>query len=255
MKISIALKLFFLTLLTSSLAFADKAKLGKALGGQLKNQQNAAQSQKKVDGVDDKTQDLLREYRLVLRKIESTKIYNEQLQKLIQNQEDEKVSIRNQIDDVNVTNQEIVPLMLSMVQNFRKLVTDDVPFLVDERRNRAGELEGMMNRADVSTSEKFRRIMDAYQIENDYGRTIEAYRSVVVKDGKDLTVDFLRVGRLSFIYQTLDGANQAIWNHQKKEWLELGSDYRRPVREALRVARKQTAPDILSLPVYLVESK
>jgi hypothetical protein len=41
----------------------------------------------------------------------------------------------------------------------------------------------MMTRADVTNAEKFRRIMEAYQIENDYGNTIEAYRANIELEG------------------------------------------------------------------------
>jgi hypothetical protein len=250
--------ILFIPLLTLFLALgakADRAKLGQALSGQLETAAIARGGQVVVDHIDDKTQELLREYRLTLKKIESTKIYNQQLLKLLQNQEEEKVSLREQTEQVNVTSQEIVPLMLTMVSTFDELVKTDAPFLKEERRKRSEELQALMGRADVTTSEKFRRIMEAYQIENEYGRTLEAYRGVLTKNDQPVTVDFLRVGRLSLVYQTLDGKEQGVWDHAAKKWVDLEGEYRRPLRDALRVARKQAAPNILTIPLVLAEMK
>ncbi len=235
---------------------AQREKLGKAIGEQLKSDQQAQEGQKQVDQIDAKTQELLDEYRIVLRKIENTQIYNEQLEKLIVSQEEEKVSIAEQIDSVNVTNQEIVPLMISMVQTFSDFIEADIPFLAEERARRAKSLEKMMNRADVSTSEKFRRIMEAYQVENEYGRTIEAYRDKITDSkGQSKTVDILRIGRLSLLYQSLDGKEQGLWDETQKQWVALGRSARKKIRDALRVARKQAAPDMLMIPLLISEKE
>ena len=52
----------------------------------------------------------------------------------------------------------------------------------------------MMDRADVAVSEKFSQVLRAYQIENDYGRTLEAYSDTISIAGVDRKVDVLKVG-------------------------------------------------------------
>ena len=107
----------------------------------------------------------------------------------------------------------------------------------------------MITRADVTNAEKFRRIIEAYQIENDYGNTIEAYRANIELAGKISSVDFLRLGRVALYYQRLDGSETGFWNNTEQRWEELPSEYRNPVRQGLRIARKEAAPDLLTLPV------
>jgi hypothetical protein len=107
----------------------------------------------------------------------------------------------------------------------------------------------MMGRADVTTSEKFRRIMEAYQIENEYGRTIEAYRASLVAGGRESTVDFLRFGRIALLYQTLDGLEAGVWDQTNGRWEPLNSGYRSAIRAGLKIARKQAAPDLIRLPL------
>lgn len=230
-------------------ANAQEAKLKNTQGAQMKVDAAARASQERVTKTADQTKTIVDEYRATLRKIENTKVYNEQLRKLIASQESEMVSMRAQIEDIKNTNKEIFPLMLRMISNMDEFIKLDVPFLPEERSRRLAQIKEVMDNAKVSTSEKFRRVIEAYQIENEYGRTIEAYRGLQNVDGKELTVDFLRVGRISLVYQTLDGKQQGFWNQKDRKWEELSSSYRKSIQQGLKMARKQAAPNLMTLPV------
>jgi hypothetical protein len=91
--------------------------------------------------------------------------------------------------------------------------------------------------------------MEAYQIENEFGRTIEAYRGTLQVEGKEITVDFLRFGRIALVYQSLDESMAGTWNKQEKKWESLDSSYRSAIRQGMRIARKQAAPDLIRLPL------
>jgi hypothetical protein len=129
--------------------------------------------------------------------------------------------------------------------------------LPSERTKRVEDLKTMMNRADIAVSEKFRRVLEAYQIEVDYGRTIEAYSGVLPIEGKQMDVDFLRIGRVSLVYQTRDGSRLGQWQQSstgsslegRGQWQSLSQDYRLGINKALRIARKQLAPDLILVPV------
>jgi TolA-binding protein len=241
-----------LTTLTLALWFGASALASTT--SQVMNEQSAANkeardSQGRVDNLDDETRRLLDEYASVLSRTENMRVYNQQLQRYINSQEEEKVSIRRQIEQVTETNHGIVPLMIRMLDSLEQFVALDVPFLNDERKDRLTDLRSMMDRADVSTSEKYRRILEAFQIENEYGRTIEVYRGPITVGGNEMTVDFLRIGRVALMYQTLDGRSQAYWNDTKKAWEPLSSSYSRPIRDGIRIARQQAAPDLIKIPV------
>jgi hypothetical protein len=112
-----------------------------------------------------------------------------------------------------------------------------------------------MERADVSMAEKFRSLTEAFQIENDFGRTIEAYQGTLVLDGATLEVSFLRLGRIGLYYQTGDASVTGRWNPETRDWEKLsGGEARNQVRQGLRMARKQVAPDLLLLPVEAPEA-
>jgi hypothetical protein len=161
--------------------------------------------------------------------------------------------LQSAIQDVSVIERQITPLMIRMIEGLNQFIALDVPFLPEERQKRLAELQNMMERADVAPSEKFRRVMEAYQIEMDYGRTLEAYSGLHTVKGQERDVDFLRVGRTALIFQTRDGSALGIWNKQSKQWDALPDSYRAEVSKALRMAKKQLAPDLLSLPVAVTD--
>jgi len=203
-----------------------------------------ADSQKRVDKLADEKQDLADQYRNTLRESDSLKLYLEQLRAQLKSQEEEMDSVRGEIREISRTNIEILPLMQDMLATLSQFVDLDMPFLSDERHERVKKLQDMMPRADVTVSEKFRRIVEAYQIEIDYGRTIESYTGNL--KGKD--VAFLRVGRVGLLYQTPDGKDTGYWDGTRKDWVADNS-YADGVKEGLKVARKQTSPDLLIVPV------
>jgi len=224
-------------------AFADSAlsSISNASGQWLVAQ---VDSQKRVDKLADQRDSMADEYRNTLRESDSLKLYLEQLRSQLKSQEEEMDSIRGEQRDISRTNVEILPLMQDMLSTLGQFVDLDMPFLLDERHERIKKLNDMMPRADVTVSEKFRRIVEAYQIEIDYGRTIESYTASL--SGKD--VAFLRVGRVALLYQTPDGKETGYWDRTKKDWVADNS-YTDGVKEGLKVARKQTAPDLLIVPV------
>ncbi|PIE40799.1 MAG: hypothetical protein CSA49_06610 [Gammaproteobacteria bacterium] len=211
---------------------------------------SSARSQQRINRLDDEARQLLEQYRVVTRQTENLQVYNQQLQILIKSQLQEMQSIQQQIEEIEVTQQEITPLMLRMVDSLEQFIALDVPFLPTERQQRLEKLKVTLNRADVSVSEKFRQVIEAYQIENDYGRTIEAYRAELKgPQGDARTVDFLRIGRVALYYQTLDGTEMGVWDKLSGQWQPLDSQYRSAINKGLRIARKQAAPDLLVLPV------
>ncbi len=210
-------------------------------------------SQERIEKLSDATDDLLTLYQSALRQKESLRTYNRQLEALIVAQESERASLVEQTDRVELVSREVTPLMLRMIEALDSFVALDVPFLEEERENRILDLRKLMHRADVTEAEKYRRLMEAYQIENEYGRTIEAYRSILVMDDRELTVNFLRVGRIALVYQSLDESEAGVWNQKSRRWESLDGSFRTAIRQGLRIARKQAAPDLILLPLLAAQ--
>jgi len=197
---------------------------------------------------------LLAQYRAVSRQTAALTIYNRHLRDLLASQAQEKTSLEQQLKDIEVTKQEIVPLILHMLDSLEQFVRMDLPFLPEERQQRLAQLKALVVRPDSTEAEKFRRLMEAFQVENEYGNTIEAYKGNIVLNGTTSSVNFLRLGRVALYYQRLDGSETGFWNKEEKRWQTLPADYRNAIRDGLRIARKETAPDLLTLPVPAPEA-
>ena len=210
---------------------------------------NSKGSQAVVSDLSDETQDLLGQYRLVLQQIDRLIAYNDYVERLIVDQEAQIKDIREQLDQFALIERGIVPLMLDSIDTLDKFIDLDVPFLLEERKSRVARLRMIMNLSDVTVSEKYRQIMDAYQIETTYGRDIEAYTGLLEIGGISRQVDFLRIGRTSLTYQTPDQEETGFWNKQNKQWEKLPNKYQNYVTQGLRVARKQVTPNLLELPI------
>jgi hypothetical protein len=154
------------------------------------------------------------------------------------------------MDNVALIERQIVPMMTRMIDSLEDFIELDTPFLLEERTERIGRLRDMMERSDVTAAEKFRQVIEAYQIENDYGRTIEAYKGTVDIDGREQEVDFLRIGRVSLAYQSIGGQHTGAWDPESQSFVSLPPEtYKSNVAQGIRIARKQVAPDLLIVPV------
>ncbi len=222
--------------------------LDRVVEGQMAIDEASRASQQRVNEIDDEASSLLSEYRRAIADAESFTSYASQLELQVQSQNEEMASMNRQLEEVEKTSREVGPLMERMLDTLAEFVALDVPFLLDERRDRVARLKEMMGRADVTISEKYRRIIEAYQVEMDYGRTVEAFEAKL-EDGPDArTVQFLRIGRVGLLYQTLDGEETGYWDVTKKGWV-VDDSYEESFKEGLAVARKTRAPELLVIPV------
>jgi hypothetical protein len=141
-----------------------------------------------------------------------------------------------------------------MIEGLDQFVALDVPFLLEQRETRVAMLRELMERDDVSVAEKFRKVTEAYQIENEYGSTIESYKATLTIDGAKREVDFLRVGRISLMYQSQDGKLSGAWDQPSRQWHALGNEYKNQIKFGLQIAKKQVAPDLVLIPVHAPEA-
>jgi hypothetical protein len=222
--------------------------LDEAAGEQSAANGEANASQERVNQLDDETQRLLVRYRTAVGEKESIEDYSKQLRLQIQSQEEDIASIERQLAEVETTAREVMPLTRKMLDTLEEFVELDMPILIEERRKRIAGLRAIMNRADISLSEKYRRVLEAYQIEMEYGRTIEAYDGHIGEGEDERTVQFLRLGRVALMYQTLDGHETGYWDANSRSWV-VDDQYRGPFKSGLGVARKLTAPDVIEAPI------
>lgn len=230
-------------------SIASAQDVDAVLSGEQQRVQLAQANQDQVDGIVDQTQKLLQQYRQVVKEVEGLQVYNTLLERQIANQKQQMTDLNNSIDQVTVIQRQIVPLMTRMIDGLAQFVDLDVPFLLDERHDRVQRLRDLLDRSDVSVAEKFRNVMQAWQIENDYGRTIESYSGTLQVEGSERAVDFLRVGRVALLFQTPDQSITGMYDKKTRKFVTVDDSYRNRVRAGLQMAKQQIAPDLLILPM------
>ncbi|MCO4798219.1 MAG: DUF3450 domain-containing protein [Colwelliaceae bacterium] len=224
-------------------------ELTKVVNAGDKINKTANASQKKVDNISEQIQSKLQQFKVVNKEIDGLNVYNRQMQAQLNNQLIELEQLATSMEQVSIIERQISPLMARMIDTLVSFVSLDVPFLPEERNKRTADLQKLLEQADVSVAEKFRRVLEAYQVEVDYGRTIEVYSGTQIIDGVERDVDFLRIGRVSFVYQSRDGQKMGMWEQQSQSWKPLPADYRSDINKAMRIARKQLAPDLIIVPI------
>lgn len=246
-----------LLLSTLGAIFAAEMVAGQAVdqivAAETRRIQMAQASQDQIDGIVEETRSVAEEYRAVMKEVDGLLVYNTLLDRQIEDQNTELSNLRTSIDQVQLIERQILPLLTRMIDGLDQFVALDVPFLMDERVDRVENLTALLERADVTAAEKFRVVMEAWQIENDYARTIYTYTDELDINGTAREVDVLQVGRVALVYQTADGAESGAWNQRTRSWESVGDEFRNPIRQGIRLARNQIAPDLLLLPLAAPE--
>ncbi|MFK7885892.1 MAG: DUF3450 domain-containing protein [Gammaproteobacteria bacterium] len=241
---------------TAGVAHAQEGTLRQALSVSTGGAKDGAKVQAQIDNMADETTELLAEFRLKAQELDRLESYNRHLQNLVNDQNQKLAAMDGELEGALIVQQEIIPLMNSMIDNLDAFVKADMPIRIEDRKATVTKLRNIMPNSDVTTAEKYRQIMEAYKTEMDIGRKIESYSGEVTIDGQPQAVNFLAVGRIVFAYQSEDRTVTAYWNKSASPagWEALPTEYRGAIDSAMRIANKQSAPNLMMLPVAAPEN-
>ena len=239
---------FYLLSLLAFFAFSENTDIEEILTENESNFSLSEKSQSQVNDLSTEKDSLLAEWKVVVKQVEGLKIYNEQKRRQIKAQEERMVTLAEQTRQVVVIQRQIPPLMERMADSLEQFVSLDAPFSLDERVKRINQVRATLSDPKVTASEQVRQVLEAYNIEREYGRTIETYEDAIVIDGEEKVVNILRIGRLALMYQLKDQSQAGIWDSEQNDWVEV-SGYRLPVRDGIRMANKTAPLDLLAVPV------
>ena len=210
------------------------------------NQQLSATSQDKIDATERQSDKIVNEYKVVSKQVEGLKLYNAQKRIQIQAQLDLMDKLDEQLVQVVVMQRQIPPLAGKMLDSLETFIKLDTPFRAEERRARVDLVRSSMSKPKVTASEQVRQVLEAYNIEAEYGRKIDTYEDKLA-DGT--VVNILVIGRIGMFYQTKDERTSGRWDNEVGEWVELPGSYRKPIRDGIRMAKKLAPVDMLLMPV------
>ena len=219
-----------------------------------KRLQLAQASQERINERVQGTRTITDQYRAINKEIDGLKVYNRLMSAQVQGQEATLEDIKISMDQVDVINRQIFPLMERMIDGLEQSVSLDIPFLLEERINRIDVLKDTLSRSDVSVAEKFRKVMEAYQIELDYGSSAEFYKQSL-NLGEDYGVrdyNMLRIGRIGLYFQSDNSDITGMWDVNVGDWI-IDDDHRNEIRKGLRMARQLIAPELMLIPLPAAE--
>ena len=208
----------------------------------------AQQSQERINTIVEGTRSLEDQYRAINKEIDGLKVYNRLMTAQTSGQQAVLDDIALSMDQVDVINRQIFPLMERMIDGLEQSVNLDVPFLMEERTDRVAGLKDIMERSDVSVAEKFRKVMEAFQIENDYGTSSEWYTQSLTLDDATRSYNILRIGRIGLYFQSDDAKITGRWDNTARQWV-MDDSARAEIRKGLRMARQLIAPELIIVPV------
>ena len=252
---SVALSTIFTAgALVSGAVNADKTIDAILQVGQSKT--SAAQaSQEKINKLSQETATLLQEFKIVNKQIDGLRVYNSQLEKQLANQLAVISDLEESIDNVTVIERQIQPLILRMLDGLEQFVKLDIPLYRDERMERIESLRANQTRAEISVAEKFRQVLEAYNIESEYGRKLHTYTDKLEVGGVEREVNILGVGKVALMYQTSDTQLSGAWDKSQGAWVELDpGKYRSAILKGIKIAKKQASIDVMELPISAPES-
>lgn len=226
--------------------------LGTAQAIQNKTNKASAQSQTRISHSADSTLSLRSDIEQLEEEVKNLDVYRKHLEALVKDQHSELSNIDQQISDIEQTRQGVVPLMYKMIDGLKQTVKNDKPIRIEQRNLRIEKLETMMTVANVSDAEKYRRILEAYQIELDYGIKLGVYQGkITLDDDKTIEANILYLGRISLIARNFNQDKYWAWDQKEKAWVLLDSSLNSDLNHAYAVANKEVAPSLLTLPVSL----
>jgi len=229
--------------------FAQSTTVDQVLQADMQRLQLAQESQERINEVVEGTRSLADDYRAINKEIDGLKVYNRLMTAQTNGQQATLDDIALSMEQVDVINRQIFPLMERMIDGLEQSIALDIPFLMAERDKRMADLKGILERSDVSVAEKFRKVMEAYQIEMDYGTSSEWYRESLDIDGAVREYNMFRVGRVGLYFQS-DDTNITGWYNPSSQTYELlGSDHRSEIRKGIRIARQLIAPELILVPM------
>lgn len=209
----------------------------------------AGNLQEQINQLDDERSDLVGEFRTLIQRKQAADLFAAQQQAVVDSQLEEITSFEDQLERVDEITAQMIPMMVDMIADLKAFVEADLPFKSELRQKRLEDLDAAMENPSIPAPEAYRLIIEAYQAEMEYGRTIDTWEQAIDIDGNEVNVDMFQYGRLALVYLTQDQKRAARWDRDLKDWVDLPASYNADIRQAIRIAEDKAQPEILPAPI------
>jgi hypothetical protein len=228
-------------------AGAAQAQLDTALQVARQSTQAGAQAQAQIDSLADQADNAEREYLALQEQIESQQVFLEQQRVFLRSQENELAALQSQLERVGSIERDLTPMLLEMYVALEDFIAQDLPFRVEERADRLARIEEALGDAGISPAERYRLLLNAYEIEASYGRSLEAYTEEVDVDGTPQQAQILQIGRVALIRQV--AGNLEMLTKDEPNWRPVPGSMADDFQRAVRIADEVTTPEVFPAPL------
>lgn len=229
---------------------AGADEVGEALEASLAAQRAARDSQARVNRLDDETKALREKERAAQWQALQLSAYADQLEQEAAAEEKKRQQLEEELARVASTGTDLLPLLRRMVVELDAFIAADLPFQQTLRQQRVRDLKALLDDDSRRSADKFRRVIDAYRSEVDYGHAIGTEDAELDCGGVGRgQATLVHVGRIGFYCLSADARNAGVWDAGRKIWRRLDDDAIAGVQRAIAVARGESPPELLVLPV------
>mgnify|MGYP006303393343 CR=1 FL=1 len=174
---------------------------------------------------------------------------NKKYQQYLAHKQQNIADLKHQKEVMGKLRMELEPFLDSSIENLTAMIAADLPFLADERQERLTFVSQSLADPDLKLSEKLRRLLEAVQVEADYGNNVEVTEEKLNLESEESIVQVLRLGRIGLFYLTLDNKNVGRWDRQQQRWAPIATDYAPVIQTTISVVQQKRVAELVDLPV------
>ena len=208
----------------------------------------AEQVQQQINQLDDERSDMVGEFRTLLQRKTAAELYARQQAAAVESQEREIASLTDQLSRVDEITSQTVPMLETLIDDLDAFIDADLPFRLEERKDRIARLREYLSDPAISVTERYRQIMDAYTAEMEVGRKTDTWKETITVDDKEVTVDMVLFGRVALVYMDPTGRYAKRYDRETSSWVDLESRYKAEIEKAIRIIQGKRTQDVMYVP-------
>lgn len=236
------------TLVVGFTAPAVAQGLDRAIATGEEATRRAEQVQQQINQLDDERSDMVGEFRTLLQRKTAAELYARQQAAAVESQEREIASLTDQLSRVDEITSQTVPMLETLIDDLDAFIDADLPFRLEERKDRISRLREYLIDPNISVTERYRQIMDAYTSEMEVGRKTDTWKETITVDDKEVTVDMVLFGRVALVYMDPTGRYAKRYDRETSSWVDLEGRYKPEIEKAIRIIQGKRTQDVMYVP-------
>lgn len=243
----------------------------------------------------DDTASSVDQYKMLLQEISDRRMNLAQREFYIQQQSEEIETLTARIAEKSdvTAREELLPVVREMVAEIEKVMVSDLPFRIERRFALLDDLRADLQAEDVSVFDVYRRAMEIYGQEVNYGLQVGSYQGLnpiadrqrrrfkaCQADTQSATCDlnkeqqsalrngaeiedleeqlydgnYIHFGRLALLYLERDSSEGYRYNQTSSQWDALSNSELLGLRQNVRIARGESAIGTMTAPIRVGEA-